>query len=288
MKTPILHLFLAGLFFPGAGWTLHAQLVADGATTTLANVTNTITGSVTVGTNGAFTLLVLSDNALLSNSAHGVIGRNATALSNEVQLISATARWRMGGDLYVGSNGAANRLVVSNGAVVENNNGSLAARAGSSNNVVLVTGVGSLWSNRLNLAVGWFAPGNRLLISNGGRVFSGVGSIGSQPGGSNNLVLVSGSGSHWTNQFNVGVGEPGNRLVIEEGGRVSGGTDGAVEGAEALVTGPGSLWSSGGDMAVGLNGSDSRLVVSNGAAVVAGGNGRVGDRKSTRLNSSHQ
>ena len=30
---------------------LHAQLVADGATNTLSNVTNTITGDVTVGTN---------------------------------------------------------------------------------------------------------------------------------------------------------------------------------------------------------------------------------------------
>ena len=46
---------------------LRAQLVADGATNTLSNVTNNITGTVTVGTNGSFTLLTLGDNALLTN-----------------------------------------------------------------------------------------------------------------------------------------------------------------------------------------------------------------------------
>src|SRR5947207_776655 len=98
---------------------LRAQLVADGATNTLANVTNTITGDVTVGTNGSFTLLVLSNNALLTNSLNGTIGLNTTAKSNEVRLISPSARWLVGGSLFaVGSNGSFNRLVVSNGATM--------------------------------------------------------------------------------------------------------------------------------------------------------------------------
>src|SRR4051812_42770321 len=63
---------------------LRAQIVNDGETNTLSNVTNTFTGDVTVSTNGPFTLLVLSDNALLTNSANGLIGRNAGANSNEV------------------------------------------------------------------------------------------------------------------------------------------------------------------------------------------------------------
>src|SRR5262245_10480311 len=91
-----------------------AQLVNDGATNTLSNVTKAFTGDVTVGTNGSFTLLVISDNALLTNSANGVIGRNAAARSNEVRLASPSARWQMGQNLYVGSDGALSRLVVSN------------------------------------------------------------------------------------------------------------------------------------------------------------------------------
>jgi hypothetical protein len=58
MKTsPII---LALMLVPAAA--LHAQLVADGATNTLGNVTNTITGTVTVGTNASFTSFILSDN----------------------------------------------------------------------------------------------------------------------------------------------------------------------------------------------------------------------------------
>jgi len=62
--------------------SLHAQIVADGATNTLINVTTNITGDVTVGTNGSFTLLILSDNALLTNSANGLTGRNTGANSS--------------------------------------------------------------------------------------------------------------------------------------------------------------------------------------------------------------
>ena len=42
---------------------VYAQIVNDGATNTLSNVTNIISGDVVVGTNGSFTLLILSDNA---------------------------------------------------------------------------------------------------------------------------------------------------------------------------------------------------------------------------------
>src|SRR5260221_4855793 len=71
MKTQFWILILAAVMFTGVVMPLHAQLVADGATTTLNNVANTITGEVTVGTNRPFTLLVRSDNVLLTNSAKG-------------------------------------------------------------------------------------------------------------------------------------------------------------------------------------------------------------------------
>jgi T5SS/PEP-CTERM-associated repeat protein len=262
---------------------LRAQLVNDGATRTLANVTNTITGSVTVGTNGSFTLLTLADNALLTNSAHGVIGRNATAKSNEVRLVSPTARWRMGGDLTVGSNGAMSRLVVSNGALVENHDGSLSRTAASSNNFALVTG-GSVWSNRNQLDIGGSGPGNQMIVSNGGWVFSGTGVLGRESSSSNNGVTVTGNGSVWTNAGNLFVGNrlPGNRLAIEAGGMVScnEGSVGVGVGAnnnEVVVTGPGSLWNNRSFTTfIGSSGHSNRLVVSNGASVrsVAGS---VGD-----------
>jgi len=183
----------------GCSASLRAQLVNDGGTATLANVTNSIPGDVTVGTNGSFTLLTLltlSDNALLTNSANGVIGRNASARSNEVRLTSPTARWLMGGDLSVGSNGAMNRLLVSNRAWAENFIGSLATGVQSCNNVALVTGRGSVWSNRASVILGWFGPNNQVIVSNGGSVVVGAGStIGSQVSASGNVATVTGSGS---------------------------------------------------------------------------------------------
>src|SRR6185503_19991538 len=143
-------------------------VVNDGETNTLSNVTNNITGDVTVGTNGSFTLLILSDNSLLTNSVNGLIGLNTAAKSNEVRLISATARWRMSGKLFLGSNGPFSRLIVSNGAFLDNNTGFLGRGAGSSNNFAFVTGNGSLWSNRVDLAVGIPGGGNQLVVSDGG------------------------------------------------------------------------------------------------------------------------
>lgn len=229
--------------------TLNAQLVADGATNTLSNVTNMITGDVTVGTNGSFTLLVLSDNALLTNSANGLISRNVTARSNAVQLVSATARWLMNGVLYIGSNGANATLVVSNGAFVSDGAAIIGNLAASSNNFALVTGSGSLWTNRNGLDIGGLGRGNQMIVSNGGWVVSKTARLGVDASGSNNFVLVTGSGSVWSNALNLSVGNigPGNRLVIEAGGLVNDdiglvGDFNSASNNEALVTGLGSLW----------------------------------------------
>src|SRR5262249_12226387 len=107
----------------------------------------------------------------------------------------------------------------------------------------------------------------------------------------NCLVVVSGNGSVWSNQLDLEFGykDHNNRMIIEAGGlvscdngRMNSGGDlvfGTVPiNNEVLVTGPGSLWTN--RSAIELNnalvGGFSRLVVSNGAAVAAGGTGTVG------------
>jgi T5SS/PEP-CTERM-associated repeat protein len=257
--------------------SVNAQLVNDGATNTLSNVTNSFIGDVTVGTNGAFTLLVLSNNALLTNTVNGIIGRNLTAKSNEVRLISSTARWRMGGTLFVGSNGANASLVVSNGAFVEDGSASFGFRLESSNDIALVTGSGSLWSNRFGLDVGGLGRGNQMIVSDGGWVASRSARLGVDASSSNNFALVSGSGSVWSNATSLSVGNiaPGNRLVIEAGGRVDSDTGlvgdfNSASNNEAFVTGPSSLWINRSGLTIGSQIGRNRLVVSNGAAVWSG------------------
>jgi len=99
VKAHIKALLIAGLLLADAPLHLHAQVVADGQTNTLDNVTNTLVGNVVVGTNGSFTLLNIINGALLTNSGNGYIGSNVTANANTVRVTVPNSRWNMGADL---------------------------------------------------------------------------------------------------------------------------------------------------------------------------------------------
>jgi fibronectin-binding autotransporter adhesin len=251
---------------------LRAQVVNDSATNTLSNVTNTLTGDVTVGTNGSFTLLVLSNNVLLTNSANGFIGLNATARSNEVRLLSPSARWVMGNRLTVGSSGSFNRLVASNGAAVRSYESYLGPFASGSNNTAVVTGSGSVWSNGNLFYLGFNGPGNRLVVSNGGAIQDNWSYVGYYS--SNNQAVVTGAGSVWSNSniFYLGYGGAANQVVVSNGGvlrSVQGPLGGLPSSSNnvAIVTGAGSLWTNSSDLRVGESGAGNQLIVSAGGAV---------------------
>ncbi|MBN2703418.1 MAG: autotransporter domain-containing protein [Pontiellaceae bacterium] len=86
-----------------------------------------------------------------------------------------------GGGLYIGRWGSGNRLEVLDGASVLSHSAALGVRAGSSNNVVYVSGENSLWSNAGNLYMGgilsphWIDGGmkNALYVTDGGKVTVG-------------------------------------------------------------------------------------------------------------------
>jgi T5SS/PEP-CTERM-associated repeat protein len=256
-----------------AASTLHAQLVNDGATRVLSNVTNSFSGIVFVGTNGPFTLLVLSNNTLLTNSGTGIIGQNSAARSNEARLVSSSARWLMSGGLVIGNNAGFNRLAISNGARVTSLFGEMASTSVSaSNNSAVVTGAGSVWSNANNLTLGSVAGGNRLEISDGGWVGNHDGNTFS----AGNRIVVTGVNSVWSNRNDLMLGtvRGGNQLVVSNGGAVFSrvGSIGQSAGGSnnvALVTGAGSVWANSSDLHVGLADRGNQLVVSNGAAVTA-------------------
>jgi T5SS/PEP-CTERM-associated repeat protein len=256
--------------------SIRAQLVNDGATNTLVNVTNTVAGTLTVGTNGSFTLLVFSNNVLVTNTGRGIIGLNPTAKSNEVRVISPTARW-VTGVMSVGSNGPSSRLVISGGGQVADSGAIVGRREPASNCTAIVTGPGSLWTHADGVLLGQSSGGNQLVVSNGATMISPYSYAGD--GGSENKTVVTGTGSHWTNDtdFVVGWGGSSNQLLVANGGRVSDGlgTVGLSVGAvnnEAIISDTGSLWSNRLDLIVGQDGSKNRLVVSNGASVVAKSN----------------
>ena len=166
----------------------------------------------------------------------------------------------------------------------------------SSNNSVTVTGTNSAWTNTGSLSVGESGSGNRLVISNGGRVANlGQGTIGDLgTNSSNNSVLVTGDGSTWTNSGDLYVGYQGsgNSLVISNGGRVANFGEGTIGDRSTsshnsvLVTGAGSTWASSNNLFVGSRGSSTSLVISNGGRVTNSGSyGSIGDRSTSDNNS---
>lgn len=214
------------------------------------------------------------------------VGYTTAASNNLLTLSNAGTTLANSAALYVGDNGASNRMVISGGAVLlTTSNSTIGNTVTSSNNSVLVTGAGSTWSNNANLIIGSDSSGNSLAISNGGAVLTTSNTtIGFSATSSNNSVLVTASGSTLSNNANLIVGSDGsgNSLVISNGGSVSvsvmGASNGTVIGMNSdasnnslIVTGTNSILSNASiTFVVGNAGSGNSMVISNGAQLVGG------------------
>jgi T5SS/PEP-CTERM-associated repeat protein len=136
--------------------------------------------------------LLVTNGATLA-TPESIIGFNLGAISNSAIVAGPGSRWIAPGEFEVGLNGAFNSLTVSDGGWLVSGDASIGLEPTSSNNAALVTGAGTVWSNLIQLAVGFAGPGNRLQISNGGTVFaSDLVLIGTQATSSNNLLHVLG------------------------------------------------------------------------------------------------
>ena len=197
----------------------------------------------------------------------------AGSSNNTVLLTDHGSSWQNSYSTFVGYDGMAGNLIISNGATMNSaQEGVLAQDATSSNNTALVTGSGSAWNNADNTYIGHSGPANTLTISNGGWVNDLSGAVGFQS--DSNSVMVTGTGSTWTNYQEVYVGyfNSGNSLVISNGGQVLdydgyiGYTNGF--GNQVLVTGAGSVWSNADAVLIGDFGVSNSLVIANGGLVV--------------------
>ena len=201
--------------------------------------------------------------------------------NNAVLLTGANSSWQNSYSAFVGFDGVAASLTISNGATMSvggafatSHDGALGVNSDSSNNRALVTGGGSTWNCADNMYVGLNGPSNSLVISNGGRVVNTDGYVGSNPGSDGNSVLVTGANSIWTNNgdLNVGYFTSDNNLTISNGGRVINnyGYVGQVASSgnnSVLVAGAGSFWTNNFDLYIGCFGSGNSLAITNGGRV---------------------
>jgi T5SS/PEP-CTERM-associated repeat protein len=280
-----------------AQWLNSASYIGYSSTANKNSVQVSGSGSVWNQWSGLYVGYQGSGNSLAINnggkvlSGAGSIGGYGS--NNSVMVSGSGSVWNQWSGLYVGYQGSGNSLVITNGGAVYNSPGYEIGYIGYSstanNNSVLVSGSGSLWNHwsdwegTATVYVGYQGSGNSLVINNGGKVLSGAGYIGGY--GSNNSVMVAGSGSVWSIQqgvvysallpLYVGYQGSGNSLVITNGGAVYNGAPGYIgysstaNNNSVLVSGSGSLWSSGNGLYVGYQGSGNSLVITNGGAVIS-------------------
>lgn len=248
------------------------QLVDDGSTNILDGVSTNLVGSVWVGSNAPFTMLVLTNGATVTNISGSLyIGWNASANTNTVIIVGAGTVWTNFAS-RVGYHGSYNRLSILDGAVVAENDLSLGQDYSSSNNLAIISGAGTLCTNHDLQELGP-GTGNQLIITNGGIVSGGISVIGA----TSNSVSVTGTGSMWKcGKLDLGLYGGAvagySQLLISNGGAVSNsGTctiGNLTQSNLVLVADPGSSFRSG-LIVLGHNSRGNQLVVSNGAVVSA-------------------
>jgi len=222
-----------------------------------------------VGSNTSNQSLVLtSATNAYSNTYVGYAGSSS---SNSLQVANTNTILTNVSSLYVGYTGAGNRLLISNGAGVLDQFGTIGNDVLSSNNQIIVTGVGSFWRGGTN-TIGYYGASNSLTISNGAKVYDQLAQIGLKASSSNNSVVVTGTNSLWSNNtIYIGVDGSANKLTISNGatniGSGSVGLNNTSSSNSVVVTGTNSLWSSSGTITIGDGGSFNSLLISAGGKV---------------------
>ncbi|MCF7728869.1 MAG: autotransporter domain-containing protein [Chthoniobacterales bacterium] len=198
------------------------------------NATWNNNGTLIVGYNGSSNQLEVTLGATLTSKSSW-IGYSNSASSNIVSIANSNSIWSNAGSLNIGYDGCSNTLIVSNGGCVDvigsttSDYFSVGNDTGS-NNAAIITGSDStLYVNTnghspFGIVIGYY-NNNSMTISDGAKVFSkGSSYIGwGSSNSSNNSVLVTGSGSAWSNgdTLTIGLYGSGNSLTIADEGMVS-------------------------------------------------------------------
>jgi len=265
-------------------------------------------GDLTIGNYGTGTLTISASGTVADNN--GWIGYSNTSSNNSVLVTGSNSLWSNTFQLTIGKYGSGNSLVISNGGKVVSapqvvnapgTYGVIGAEANSSNNSVLVTGTGSLWSmsDTLEVGAGANSSGNSLTIANGGKVqaegqyFLGValylGGYGINDGGAanSNTVTVTGAGSLLALNGDALVStdeNSGNQLSVLNGASMTAsnlfisyalGSPLPNSSNNSVLISGSSTVTLAGDTYVGWDGHNDTLTISNGG-ILSDSNGWIG------------
>jgi T5SS/PEP-CTERM-associated repeat protein len=171
-------------FYYGYSGTANQCIISNGAILSVSlasqasKVLGTFTAATVTGANTLWTnagdlnfgqysnvLFITAGGVLVDNN--GYI-ENGAGKPNTVVVAGPNSQWNNLGDIHIQDVGG--QLLITNGGMVVNNNGYLGDSAGNNYNSVLVSGLGSVWSNRWALYVGDSGASNRLVVADSGKV----------------------------------------------------------------------------------------------------------------------
>lgn len=251
----------ATIALPGAG-SANFLTVAGAASLTGSGSTNIFDLTGVLLTTNALKLFAFGTNAFTA-SQFALTGVSGYTLS-----ISNSALWAsyLITDFYVGSNAVATTSTISSGIYAYGNT-YIGYTNTSSNNLLTIANSGTLLTNSTSLYVGYGGPSNSMVVSNGAQVVDSNGFIGFSNTSTNNSVLITGSGSSWSNSGKLTVGSAGSgTLTVANGGLV------IALGGVTIASNSGSA----GTMNIGsLGGSDTAGVLAATSITFGTGSGRI-------------
>lgn len=256
-----------------SGSSFNLLLVTDSGTSFTSST------NILVGMSGSSNNLTVSNGGTMSVVGFTSLGHSNTSVGNSALITGANSLYTNSERVFIGYEGAGNSLTVSSGGTVRAaTNTFLGTGSASTGNSLLVTGAGSLYTNSRRFYIGYAGASNSFTVSEGGIVRSSgdYNFMGYESSSLGNTVLVTGSGSLFTNSGDLYVGFQGasNGLTVSDGGTVRVATDTYIgtystsSNSTALVAGTGALLTNTGEIVVGYEASGNSLVVSNGGTVV--------------------
>lgn len=239
----------------GSEWQVSSALYVglEGMTNQLsvANGGKAAANVLYIGNSGNNNSLTVSSSGRVEVATTAVIGNNAGGHTSSALITGTGSVLTAGANLTIGSSSRGNELTVSNGGFARGVDVYIGnSLTGASNNTVRVTGAGSLLTNSGTLYIGYAGAGNRLIVSDGGRVQNANAylgyyhSVGNNWLSDNNRAEVSGSGSVWTvnGTLQAGVNGMSNVVLITDGGTLEANTIITGGGTASTITNRGGIY----------------------------------------------
>jgi T5SS/PEP-CTERM-associated repeat protein/autotransporter-associated beta strand protein len=176
-------------------------------------------GDLYVGFSGASNSLNVIGGGSVIGTGVAYLGWDTTASSSTITVSEGGSTWTNQGDFYMGSFSSNNALTITNGgqAIIQGST-YVASQSSSSGNSITISGQGSALLNSRDFYFGMAGGGGNLTISGGATLSASDSYLGLDPYSTGNSVLVTGSGSSWSNSGVLVIGAQGGAAVTAADG----------------------------------------------------------------------